>query len=139
MSLGTPGHKPEPNERGGTRIPCDISVTLTGHDPREPLSETCQIILVNLHGCAARSARPIHIGTVVNMQGLPSKDDVRAHVVSCFSLGKFERLWILGLALEEPGNVWGVENVPEDWKESSSGENRWDSDHPKRQNVRKQA
>ena len=139
MSLGTPEHKPEPNERGGTRVPSDICVTLTSHDPRDPFSETCQIILVNLQGCAARSAKPIRIGTVVNLQGLPSKDDVRARVVNCFSLGKFERLWILGLALDKPGNVWGIENVPDDWKDNGGSENFWEEGHPKRRHLRKQA
>lgn len=139
MSLGTPGHKPEPNKRGGTRIPSDICVTLTSRDPNEPFSETCQIILVNLHGCAARSIKPIRIGTAVNMQGLPSQDDVRARVVNCFSLGKFERLWILGLALKVPGNVWGIENVPEDWKENGAGENSLEEEHPQRRHLRKQA
>jgi len=94
---------------------------------------------VNLHGCAARSARPIRIGTVVDLQGLPSKDDVRARVVNCFSLGKFERLWILGLALDEPGNVWGIEKAPDDWRENKSNGNRWEEDHHKRRALKRQA
>jgi hypothetical protein len=27
--------------------------------------------------------------------------------------GKF---WLLGLALDEPGNVWGIATPPEDWR-----------------------
>jgi hypothetical protein len=40
---------------------------------------------------------------------------VPARVVNCISLGEFEKIWLLGLALEEFGNVWGIESVPEDW------------------------
>ncbi len=135
--MGTQGNKPVPKERGGTRIPCDIAVTVTSLNPHEPFSEPCQIILANLHGCAARSPRPIGIGTTVDLRGLPGNHTASAHVVNCFSLGKFERLWILGLALEEPGNVWGVEDVPEDWDERKNGE-RWGDDR-KKQHLRKQA
>jgi hypothetical protein len=35
-----------------------------------------------------------------------------ARIVNCIALG--ERLWLLGLALNQPGNVWGVEPL-EDW------------------------
>ena len=110
---------------------------LNSRDPLEPFSEQCQIILVNLHGCAARSPRPIGIGARVELQGLPGNRRTSAHVVNCFSLGKFDHLWIVGLALEESGNVWGVENVPEDWKEHESGE--CSDDDRKKQNLRKQA
>jgi hypothetical protein len=35
--------------------------------------------------------------------------------VNCISLGQYEKLWLLGLALDEPGNVWGIQSPPEDW------------------------
>jgi hypothetical protein len=37
-------------------------------------------------------------------------------VVSCISLGEFEKLWLLALALNEAANVWGINPIPEDWK-----------------------
>jgi hypothetical protein len=43
-----------------------------------------------------------------------------ARVVNCISLGEFEHLWLLGLALNEPGNVWGIESTPEDWRNDES-------------------
>lgn len=49
------------------------------------------------------------------MEGLPIKCKVTARVVNCISLGECERFWILGLALDEPGNVWGIETPPDDW------------------------
>jgi hypothetical protein len=38
-----------------------------------------------------------------------------AKVVNCISLGEYEKFWLLGLELQEPGNVWGVEAPPDDW------------------------
>jgi len=103
--------------RGGTRIPCEIPVVVTSSDPPHAFSERCQIILANLGGCAARSSRPIAIGTIVHLDGLPTRLRVTARVINCISLGHFEKQWLLGLALDEPGNVWGIESAPQDWQE----------------------
>lgn len=103
--------------RGGTRIPCDIPIVLISQDPGEPFSQPCNIILANLRGCAARSPRPVPTGITVHLDGLPTGPQVRARVVNCISLGQFEKLWLLGLALQESGNVWGLESVPDDWSE----------------------
>jgi len=100
--------------RGGTRIPCEIPATLINLDPLHPFSESCQILLVNLNGCAARTARPVEIGSAIQLQGLPART-VTARVVTCTSLGEFEKIWLLGLVLDEPGNVWGIETLPDDW------------------------
>jgi hypothetical protein len=51
----------------------------------------------------------------VRLEGLPTAAKVTGQVVNCISLGAHEKLWLLGLALDEPGNVWGMETVPEDW------------------------
>lgn len=103
--------------RGGTRIPCEIPVTVTSSDSLHSFSERCQIILANLGGCAARSPRPIVIGSLVHLDGLPTRLRVTARVVNCISLGKFEKQWLLGLALDEPGNVWGIARIPQDWEQ----------------------
>ena len=104
--------------RSGTRIPCEISTTLTSLDPVRPFSEPCLVILVSPQGCAARFRRPVEIGATVRLEGLPSRISVTARVVNCIPLGNYERLWLLGLALTEPGNVWGVQAPPADWAQS---------------------
>jgi hypothetical protein len=30
-------------------------------------------------------------------------------------MGAYEKLWLLGLALDESGNVWGIQSPPKDW------------------------
>lgn len=96
--------------RRGTRIPCEIPITLTGAYSGHSFSERCLIILVNPQGCAARFGRPLEIGATVRLGGLPASTDVTARVVNCISTGEHEKLWLLGLALDEPANVWGIQS-----------------------------
>jgi hypothetical protein len=68
-----------------------------------------------LEGCGVRFSHPLEIGTRVHLEGLPEKRSITARVVNCISLGDYEKFWFLGLALDEPGNVWGIKTPPEDW------------------------
>jgi hypothetical protein len=88
---------------------------LTSVDPTHPFSESCVVILVNPQGCAARFHRPLAVGSGVRLEGLPAGTDATARVVNCISVGDYEKLWLLGLALDNPGNVWGIQTPPEDW------------------------
>ena len=76
--------------------------------------DTSLIILVNPQGCAARFHHPLKVGTAVRLSGLPTNISVTAKVVNCISIGS-EKLWLLGFALDEPGDVWGIQSPPEDW------------------------
>jgi hypothetical protein len=105
----------KPAARSGTRIPCAIPITLISLDSLNPFSEPCQIILVNLRGCAARLSRSVGIGTAVELRGLPTDANVTGRTVNCISLGEHEKIWLLGVELNEPANVWGIETVPADW------------------------
>lgn len=100
--------------RGGTRISCEIAASL--RVPGYSLPEECLVILVNPQGCAARFNRPLELGTIVRMEGLPA-GCARARIVNCISVEKGSNLWLLGLALEQPGNIWGVQQPPQDWEE----------------------
>jgi hypothetical protein len=101
--------------RRGTRIPCEIPITLASADPARSFSEPCVIILVNPQGCAARFRRPLETGATVRLKGLPASTDVTARVVNCISIGEYRKFWLLGLALDQPGNVWGIQTPPADW------------------------
>jgi hypothetical protein len=98
--------------RRGTRVTCEIEITLTSLDPAHPFSEPSRTLLVNPQGCAVRFRRPLEIGAVVRLQGLAAGTTATARVVNCIPIEKF---WLLGLALDEPGNVWGIQNPPADW------------------------
>jgi hypothetical protein len=101
--------------RRGTRIPCQLRLTLKSLDAAQPFSEPCLVVLANPQGCGLRFGHPLEIGTRVRLEGLPAKHSVTARVVNCISLGQYEKFWLVGLALDEPGNVWGIEKPPEDW------------------------
>ena len=98
--------------RRGTRISCEIPFTLSGLDPAHPFSGPSVTLLVNPQGCAARFHRPLEIGGPVRLEGLPAGISVTARVVNCIPIEKF---WLLGLALDIPANIWGIQSPPEDW------------------------
>ena len=72
------------------------------------------MILIDPQGCSVRFARPVEVGAAVRLEGLPD-GNVTAQVVNCISFGQHEKFWVIGLALDEPGNVWGIKAPPEDW------------------------
>jgi hypothetical protein len=109
-----------PESRRGTRINYKIPFTLTNLDRANPFSEPGVTLLVNPQGCAAHFGRPLEIGTAIRLDDLPVGNSVTARVVNCIRLGEYEKFWILGLMLDKPGNVWGIESPPEDWHTSSS-------------------
>ena len=100
--------------RSGTRINCEISVRLGLLDSIHSPSEPCLIIVVNPQGCVARFSRPLEIGVGVWLEGLPVKG-VTARVVTSIPIAGPHNLWLLGLRLDEPGNVWGITTPPLDW------------------------
>jgi hypothetical protein len=59
----------------------------------------------------------LEIGDAVRLEGLPDGTTVTARVVNCISIDAYEKFWLLGLVLDEPGNVWGIQSPPEDWTE----------------------
>lgn len=99
--------------RGGTRVSCNIPVRLTNVNGSRWLSEIGVVILANPSGCAVRFSCPVQHGITVLLEGLPSVGMVTARVVNCIALDK--KLCILGLALDKPGNVWGIQSPPKDW------------------------
>lgn len=105
------------NARRGTRVPRELRITIKGLDPGNPFSAPCVTLLVNPQGCAAKSPRPLPVRAAVELEGLPVARKVTARVMNCISLGEHEKFWILGLALDEPGNVWGVDPEPDDWSQ----------------------
>lgn len=109
-----------PNLRRGTRINRKIPIILISLDPANPFSEEGVTLLVNPQGCAARFGRPLEIGAAIRLEGLPVGRSVEARVVNCIKPGKYEKFWVLGLTLDEPGNVWGVESPPADWHHEHS-------------------
>jgi hypothetical protein len=63
-----------------------------------------------------RLGRPLEIGAAIRLEGLPAGTNAAARVVNCISIGDYKKFWLLGLALDKPGNVWDIHTPPEDWE-----------------------
>jgi hypothetical protein len=107
------------HKRNGTRASCDIPATLALLNFPDLSAEPCRIIVANPHECGIRFGRSLEDGTRVQLQGLPTNLNVIARVVTCTDLRPYEKFWFIQLTLAEPGNVWGIENPPEDWQRLS--------------------
>ncbi|MGB9103337.1 MAG: hypothetical protein WCC59_01150 [Terriglobales bacterium] len=74
--------------------------------------ERCEALLVNLHGCALRARSKLSNGTPVQLQ--VRGNVITGLVVDAVSMGR-ENDWMVGIALDHPGNFWGIQNPPKDW------------------------
>ncbi|HLW53464.1 MAG TPA: hypothetical protein VKW06_11525 [Candidatus Angelobacter sp.] len=115
MMPSEPAVSAVPTARRGTRIRWEIPVTVASLDTTEIFSELSRTVVVNPQGCGLRLSRSLPVGSQVRLAGLPGHKRVTARVATCSFLGNFEKASLLGLALEQPGNFWGVETPPEEW------------------------
>jgi hypothetical protein len=101
--------------RRSTRVRWEVPVRITGADEAGPFAEEAQTLVVNPQGCGVRMGRAVEAGSAVHLQGLPKPGSVSAQVASCVPVGIGSKLFLVGLALDEPGNIWGVPSPPADW------------------------
>ena len=104
---------PEASRRG-TRVRAQLPVRVTSLETPE-FTETCYTLVVNPQGCGVRISRPLEPGLRVHLDQLPTGSTVDARVANCVPLGAGGKYWLVGLALEETGNVWGIHPAPADW------------------------
>lgn len=101
--------------RRSTRIRAQIPIRLTSLDPAVQFSEICHTLIVNTQGCGVRVTRPFEPGLTLELSELPI-GKVAATVANCVPLGTGAKFWLVGLALHEQGNVWGIRPAPSDWE-----------------------
>src|SRR5205809_6803391 len=100
--------------RRSTRIRWEIPVLITSLDASIPFSECCETVAVNAHGCGLISSKRLEKGVPVKLGLLPGNHEATARVVDVVQLGEENRTWLLGLQLDTPANVWGVQEAPAD-------------------------
>jgi hypothetical protein len=98
--------------RRSTRLRAEVAVRIVSLDPGVSLNETCQTVVVNCEGCGVRLPRPVDVGLQVSIENLPGGISARAKVTSSVALGKD---WLVGIELEQRGNVWAIKPAPADW------------------------
>jgi hypothetical protein len=128
--MDQPG-KPEHAIRRSTRLPLEIPIRLTSLDARAPYSEQCNSNLVNAHGCGLIVRRAIGRGTPVRLEIVSAKHHGTARVVEVVPLGGDPETWLLGVELDVPGNFWGIQYAPSDWRIETNlpGERKPQPDH----------
>jgi hypothetical protein len=84
-------------------------------DPNQPFSEMCETLVVNVHGAGVRSPAVLPIATAVRLETADHRS-ATAWVIGFEPIGRDAKWWLLGVALEQPANFWGVPNPPENWK-----------------------
>lgn len=107
--------KPIDSGRRSTRIRLQIPIRVTSLDPATPFSESGHTLVVNTQGCGVRLSRALEPGMAISLDDLPGRQGVTARVANCVRLGTSGQWWMVGIALDEPGNVWGVHPTPADW------------------------
>lgn len=103
-------------ERHSTRIRAQLTLRITSLDPALQFFEQCHTLVVNTEGCGVRLSRPLPTGLAVRLEELAGGQSATALVANCVPLGA--GLWVVGLALDEPGNIWGIHSAPADWSEA---------------------
>jgi hypothetical protein len=99
-----------------TRMRVEIPVRLATLAPAEVYAEQSHTLVVNPQGCGIRLSRALGPGTRVLLDGLPGGASAYARVANCLPLGTDGKAFLVGLALETPGNVWGIQKTPADWE-----------------------
>jgi len=106
--------------RRSTRLPLEVPVLVTSLDPAFEFSEECITTLVNAHGCGLVVQRSFPRDLPVRLEIVPSKRQTTARVADVVPLGGEPETWLLGMELDVPGNFWGIEYAPTDWRMEES-------------------
>ena len=100
--------------RRSTRVRAQIPLRVTSLETASPFSETGHTLVVNTQGCGVRLSRPLKPGTEIFLDELPTGKRATARVANCVPIGG-SKYWVVGIALDAPGNIWGIHPAPEDW------------------------
>jgi hypothetical protein len=101
-----------------TRVRVEMPLRLATIAPAVLFAEDTHTLVVNLQGCGVKLSRALDPGTRVLLDGLPGDVQVTARVANCLPLGNDGKWYLLGLALDEPGNIWGITEPPDDWAQA---------------------
>ena len=101
--------------RRSTRLRVQIPVIVTSMDRRHVFSEECIAPLVGPQGCGLRASQGLPLETPVLLSDLPGGGSASGRVASCLPLGNDGRYFLIGVALYNHGNVWGIADPPADW------------------------
>lgn len=112
---------PGAEKRRGSRLMIEVPITVMGMDPLgEPFRETTTTTSISCYGCKYRTKRYTAKDSTVTLEirrptGRYSLRIVHARVVWVQRPRHHRESFQIGLELEIPGNIWGIDSPPEDW------------------------
>ena len=106
--------------RRSTRVRVQIPVTVTSMDRKNPFSATCDALVVSAQCCGLRASQALPLETPILLSNLPGGASASARVASCLPLGHDGKQFLIGVALYNPGNIWGIADPPQDWDYDSA-------------------
>jgi hypothetical protein len=84
-------------------------------DRKHPFCAECAALVVSAQGCGFRASQALPLETPVLMSDLPGGGSASARVATCLPLGNDGKYFLIGVALYNHGNVWGIADPPADW------------------------
>jgi hypothetical protein len=84
-------------------------------DRKHPFCAECAALVVSAQGCGFRASQALPLETPVLMSDLPGGGSASARVATCLPLGNDGKHFLIGVALYNHGNVWGIADPPADW------------------------
>ncbi len=125
-----PSEKTQHAIRRSTRLPLEVPVLVTSLNAASPFSAQCNTTLVNAHGCGLIVPRALAQGIQVRLEIVSAKRHTTARVAEVVPLGGDPETWLIGLELDVPGNFWGIEYAPSDWKIEESASTAAEQQRP---------
>jgi hypothetical protein len=101
--------------RRSTRLRVEIPVTVTSLDRMHPFAAKCMALVISPQGCGFRASQALPLETPVLLGDLPGGGSASARVATCLPLGTDGKFFLIGVALYNHGNVWGIADPPADW------------------------
>jgi hypothetical protein len=101
--------------RRSTRVRVEIPITVTSLDRKHVFASECVALVVSPQGCGFRTPQALPLETPVLLSNLPGGGTASGRVANCLPLGSEGKQFLIGVALYNPGNVWGITDPPADW------------------------
>jgi hypothetical protein len=101
--------------RRSTRVRVEIPITVTSLDRKHVFASECVALVVSAQGCGFRTPQALPLETPVLLSNLPGGGTASGRVANCLPLGSEGKQFLIGVALYNPGNVWGIADPPADW------------------------
>jgi len=107
-------------QRRSTRLRAQIPLRISSLETAPHFAEHCHTVVINTDGCGIRLTRPLELGFRISLDELPGGTCSTGTVVSCVAIGGSGKLFLIGVALDEPGNIWCIHPAPADWNSQPS-------------------